>query len=275
MKPSYTPSYTQIQPMLAKDVDINHIKGDIIVQPKLDGIRAIWDSATQQLHTRSGKVITSCDHIIQQLYALKMDCCDLDGEIFTTELPFETINGLVRKQQPQADTLKLQFHVFDIINRYPARERAIWVTAIEPNKIIKPVATFFTTHKTIQQYYQCFLDSDLEGMILRDPKGYYQSGKADALYRVKPVHDTEAALVGFEPSTTAKNSKTFGSLVLQLPNGKKFKCSGLSDKQRNHLWQTKPLGASITIFFKGYTKNGLPREPRFKTIRTDLIGAVA
>jgi len=261
--------------MLAKDVALNHIQGDIIVQPKLDGIRAIWDSATQQLHTRSGKVITSCDHIIQALYDLKLDCCDLDGEIFTTQLPFETINGLVRKQQPQAETAQLQFHVFDIINDYPAKERAAWLSLIGPSTIIKPVATFFTNHKTIKEHYQCFLDSDLEGMILRNPNAQYQGGKTNALYRVKPVFDTEATLVGFEPSTTAKNSKTFGSLILQMANGKTFKCSGLSDQQRKDFWKKQPLGASITIFFKGYTKNGIPREPRFKTIRTDLIGVAA
>jgi len=251
-----------------KDIDLNQIQGNVIVQPKLDGLRVTWNKDTAQLYTRNGNVITSCDHIIAEIYALGLQNQPLDGEIYATALPFETINGLVRKQQPEADTLKLQYHLFDVINGQSATDRAKWLQCIKPSAIIKPVATFFTTHSKLQELYQCFLDSGCEGMIIRDPN-------STAVYRVKPVQDMEATLIGFQPTTSLAHQHSFGSLILQLPSGKTFKCAGFSEAQRHQLWQQQPLGQLVTILFKGLTANGIPREPRFKAIRHDIAGVAA
>ncbi len=264
-----------LKPMLAKDVHASQFRGDVIVQPKLDGVRAVWDPATSSLRTRNGREINSCPHIINDIYAQGLQHLPLDGEIYCRELPFESINGLVRRQQPEAASTRLQFHVFDVITGDTARQRAEWISQWPGGKAVKPMATFFIDAGEINDYYQLFLDSDCEGLIVRDPDARYQPGKSDALGRIKPVYDMEATLIGFEKTTSAHNRDTFGSLILQLPTGKTFKCSGLTRQQRQHLWQKKPYGAAITVLFKGLTPNGLPREPRFKAIRTDLTGVAA
>lgn len=266
----------KISPMLAKDVDINNIKGKVLVQPKLDGVRATFNPRTGHLHTRNGNIISSCEHIIKAIFANQLQDHHLDGEIYTDELAFQVINGKVRKHHPDLDTLKLQFHIFDLIDdSLTADKRAEWVMGITPSNIIKPVATFYAIQDNIKEYYQCFLDSGLEGIIIRDPNAKYCHGRTSHLGRVKPVKDMEATLIGFEPSSSELNKKTFGALILQLPNGKTFKCSGMTAAQRIKLWNQNPIGASVTILFKGLTLKGLPREPRFKTIRYDILEAVA
>jgi len=270
------PDNTKSRPMLAIDVDINNIKGRVLVQPKLDGVRAIWNPNTGQLHTRNGNIITSCEHIIEAIFANQLENHHLDGEIYTDDLPFQVINAKVRKHQPDQDTLKLQYHIFDLIDdNLTADKRAEWLAHITPSQVIKPVATFYATQSDIKDYYQCFLDSGLEGIIIREPKARYRHGRTEQLGRVKPVQDMEATLVGFSPTTSVSNRNTFGSLILRLSNGKTFKCASFTPTQRKKLWQQKPIGASITVLFKGLTIKGLPREPRFKAIRYDIIEGAA
>ncbi len=272
-QPSIT---TTIRPMLAQDVEPNQLTGRVIVQPKLDGVRAFWDAHTQSLHTRNGRIITSCGHLVRDIYALGLQHLCLDAEIYCRALPFETINGLVRKREPEDDTLTLELHVFDIINDdETAEQRAQRVNALPVSRLIRPMATFFADATEVEDYYEYFLDSDCEGIIVRAPYARYIQGRSKALGRIKPVYDLEATLIGFEPSRSERHRDTFGALILQLPNGKTFKCSGLTDQQRREFWRQKPLGVSITVLFKSLTQNGLPREPRFKTIRTDLIGVAA
>ncbi|MDO9105845.1 MAG: hypothetical protein Q7U57_12900 [Methylovulum sp.] len=262
-----------VMPMLAKDADLHEITGPVLVQPKLDGIRAIWNPKTQQLQTRAGNVIRSCDHIITAIREQQLQHLCLDGEIFTPELPFQTINGLVRNQSTGADTLKLPYHIFDQINVHlTADKRAQWLAGIMPSASIKPVSTFYATPETIGDYYQGFLDSGCEGLIIRDPGAYYQPGKSAALLRVKPVKDMEAILVGFKKTASKRNRDSFGALVLKLPSGKTFNCSGIKDDQRKRLWHKKPIGESVTFFYQGFTEDGIPRFPRFKAIRHDMHG---
>lgn len=260
-----------IKPMLAKPISLNQFSKPVLVQPKIDGIRAIFNPKTQQLTTRNGNVIHSCDHIILALTLQGLNHLTLDGEIYTDALPFEVINGLVRAKQPQAETLKLQYHIFDRVDyQVDAAKRAEMLAHILPNEIIRPVPTFIATPDNVDFYYQAFLELGFEGLIARDPKALYQGDRCDALRKLKPTEDMEAVLVGFEATDSDRNRSSFGAMVLRLRNGKTFRCSGLSDRQRQALWQRKPLGESVTFTFQGFTADGVPRFPRFKAVRHDI-----
>ena len=115
-------SYDKFDPMLAGDytkVKVKPTSG--YSQPKLDGIRCIANS--KGLWTRTGKPITSCPHIWEEVRDLleSNPNVTLDGELYNHELKqdFNKIVSLVRKTKFTDDDLAesqrlVQYHVYDI-----------------------------------------------------------------------------------------------------------------------------------------------------------------
>ncbi len=273
-------------PMLASaDVCETHLyRTGGMVQPKLDGIRAVWCPETQALYTRNGNKITSCDHIVA---AIKQTTASnpefnanwqasgwrLDGEIYHHDLSFQQINALVNSKTSGEAQQVLQFHIFDIANRRDNFFRLQQVGFIHENAIVKTVKRGHISCKLdFDRYYQRTLKAGYEGIIWRSFSGRYEYGKrSKGLVKVKPVQDTEAELIGFETTRSGKNADTFSALKLRMPNGIEFRCAGLSDHDHELIWLTRPLGAAVTVHYDSLTQRGAPRHPRFKDIRHDLF----
>lgn len=103
--------------MLAPKARLDEIGGfSWLLQPKLNGIRAVWNPDTQALETRSGRAITCVSHIVETLRSCKLACYALDGEIWTPDLPFQEINGLAARETAMEANYLLEFHVFDVID---------------------------------------------------------------------------------------------------------------------------------------------------------------
>ena len=268
---SIDPRLTATQrPMLAQSIALTDVRGTVFVQPKFDGIRAVFCPQTQAFYTRNGKPLRSCDHLVQALRARGLNHEALDGEIYRHDLPFDVISGLARRQTASVETEQLQFHVFDRIHPSDTmQDRIAWLSGLVSCEHIKIVPTYSATRATVSEYYQMFLDSGFEGMIVRDPDDRYRPGSR-TLGKIKPVQDMEAILVGFATSRSAQHRETFGALILQLASGKTFQCAGIEEDVRQQLWQTQPLGAPITVKYQELSPNGIPRFPRFKAIRHDL-----
>jgi DNA ligase-1 len=267
---------TSIKPMLAQKATLNKIAKPMFVQPKLDGVRAVWDASKKALFTRNGKQITSCDHIVKALIALEVDH-DLDGELFCWDMPFETLNGLVARKSASDACSSIEFHVFDFVCDKPTYQRMSWLPMLvgflrkQSQRVpIKVVEARLLKPGQLQEWFDSFVADDFEGMVLREPESPYIHDRTDALLKVKPVMDMEAEIIGFEPAKTGRNKHTFAALVVRLPNGKQFRCSGISDQQRSMLWRSKPIGSLVTFSYEGFFKTGVPRFPRFKSLRFDL-----
>lgn len=260
---------TSIQPMLVKSVTFDQFTSNVLVQPKLDGVRAIWDASNKALFTKNGRQITSCDHIVEALVALNIND-HLDGEIYCSTLPFQTINGLCNRRIATDACADLQFHVFDVINDETTVSRLKQVAELEMRfypcgtKALQTVPVHFSPSSDIESWYNNFIRQGYEGIIIRDPMSLYLSGVG----KIKPVEDMEGTLIRFIPSTS-RHSSTFGSMLLQLDNGRQVKCSGLSDKDREALWESQPIGEQITFYYEGTFLDGTPRFPRFKSVRYD------
>ena len=116
---------TTILPMLAFDYNKRgkDIKFPCFIQPKLDGVRLLIkvNHKNIECYSRTGKRFEYLKHIekdIRNMYTeLKLEKeIFIDGELFTTEIPFEEISGLCRKQEKVDELTKLQFHIFDTFN---------------------------------------------------------------------------------------------------------------------------------------------------------------
>ena len=264
-----------MEPMLATKCDITAVtQNNYLCQPKLNGIRAIWDPESKTLLTRNGNTIKSVEHIVDQLKSCNFNNLPLDGEIFTNKVSFQRLNGLVRRQQSSNETLILKFHVFDIaIKEMLCENRVSLLDNLNISSYIKKVTSIEICHKSqIRNLYKQYLNQGFEGIILREKQETYFPGRTRALLKIKPVMDMEAKLIGFAPAKEydSKNSNTFGSLILQLDNGLVFQCGGLTAHDRTVLWAKKPLGADVTFRYGALSDNGIPVFPRYSNIRWDI-----
>jgi len=73
----------------------SEIKFPCFVQPKLDGVRCVV--VDNKLYSRNGNRFPVLPHIEDELKLNNRDNLILDGELFTDDINFEKIVGLVKK----------------------------------------------------------------------------------------------------------------------------------------------------------------------------------
>ena len=259
-----------------------------LVQPKINGIRATWHPEKHRLYTRNGREITSMPHIVYELKHNSLNFLPLDGEIYSDEVTFQDLNGLVRrggtkfkkenehmlKRILDAKIQSCYFYVFDFMDpdiKAKKREKILQKLR-ESDNIIRVPSFLVKNENEAKEYYNIFLSEGFEGIIFRNTKSLYSGGRSEGnLYKLKPTFDLEAKLVGFEPAEKGPHKNTFKSLLLQLPNGIYFCCGNLTEIDRYRIWNDNPIGATVNIKFSGdFTKDGRPIFARYNTIRTDI-----
>jgi DNA ligase-1 len=99
------------------------------VQPKLDGLRCV-SYATRggavcevALQSRTGAFFTGLPHIAAALrpYLSQHPSIVIDGELYTDQMPFEELAGLIKKKKISGSDVerlkKVKYHVYDIYDR--------------------------------------------------------------------------------------------------------------------------------------------------------------
>ena len=102
------------------------IKFPCFVQPKLDGLRCVSYSTRTAgatavaLQSRTGAFFTGLPHIAAALrpYLSQHPNIVIDGELYTDQMPFEELAGLIKKKKitdsDVARLKKVKYHVYDI-----------------------------------------------------------------------------------------------------------------------------------------------------------------
>lgn len=105
------------------------IKFPCFVQPKLDGLRCVsyairrmggGGTGAVALQSRTGAVFTGLPHIENALrpYLSQHPSIVIDGELYTDQMPFEELAGLIKKKKITIDDVerlkKVKYHVYDI-----------------------------------------------------------------------------------------------------------------------------------------------------------------
>ena len=102
------------------------IKFPCYVQPKLDGLRCVSyatrtaNDASIVLQSRTGAFFTGLPHIAAALrpYLSQHPSVVIDGELYTDQMPFEELAGLIKKKKiTESDVARLKkvkYHVYDI-----------------------------------------------------------------------------------------------------------------------------------------------------------------
>lgn len=262
-------------PMLAHPMDkkLKHVTFPGFVQPKLDGIRMIW--GMNEAYTRNGKEMLGVPKLVQQLEQ-HFDMQKLDGELYTKDIPFESIVSSVRRTVNIKEDERVQYWVFDCIARLPFNERMSYITFLFASKrthlssrlVLVPT---YEVHcmEDIDDYLKAFEDEGYEGLIYRSFDGPYEYKRSKHLLKLKSFKDCEGIVIDFVEGK-GKYVGMLGAVVVKLPGPETCEVgTGFDDAARAHIWNNKKkyLGKSMTIKYQELTKKNIPRFPVFITWR--------
>jgi DNA ligase 1 len=243
------------------DVDVTQY----LISEKFDGVRAIWDG--KQLITRQGTPIVTPTWFTENFPKEA-----LDGELWIKRGAFDDVSGIVRKQTPVDDDWRqVSYLVFelphgegDFSHRYQTLKRIINKAKVNHLKLVKQFA--MTNKNQLKQKMATVVKAGGEGLMLHRGNALYETGRSDALLKLKPFLDAEAVVIA-HLSGKGKYEGKMGALLVELPNGIQFKLgTGFSDAQRAN---PPAIGSTVTFLYQENTKKGKPRFARFLRIRKE------
>lgn len=274
--------------------DINHFP--VLGQEKYDGIRCIFNNGVAQ--SASGKPLP-CEWLQNLAQIVHLP---LDGEIVHDDGYNAAESWTMSRDSKYNEEVK--FIAFDIVydeadfeTRYHAliRQCPTYLPVIS----IAPTETLYSAFE-VNNYIRAKLEHNkAEGVIIRQPFTYYKHGRSTATKQeccaIKPFHDFEAVIIGFEPLKTnlnpletnefglakrshaAKNKQVLeilGSFVCRrLSDNAVFKVgTGFDGAQRIWYWLDRESLLNKTIVCKSlrFGEKDAPRSPVFKGFRNPL-----
>ncbi len=269
-------SYDKFDPMLAGDytkVKVKPTNG--YSQPKLDGIRCIANS--KGLWTRTGKPITSCPHIWEEVRDLleSNPNVTLDGELYNHELKqdFNKIVSLVRKTKftdtDLAESQRLvQYHVYDIhcssnpdvtfsIRNVELEE---YVTNSFEQYVHLVPTTFCYNQDELDELYSSYMTDGYEGQMIRlDEK--YENKRSKFLLKRKEFITEEFEVVSMEEGqgNWSGHTKRF---ILKLDDGREVGAGARGNQEQlSKLWESQETPDWATLRYFDLTPDGIPRFP--------------
>ena len=290
----YFPMLAQTFDPKSKTTKKNTIEFPCFVQPKLDGLRCVVyrDPATGEIRrqSRTGTYFDTMSHIAESLAPLfaRFPNAILDGELYTTEIPFEELAGLIKtkKLTPQ-DYEKLcviEYHIYDIVDEtmpYHARHDSIkkmfaQVAASSSSsphvlpRYIRLVPTIEAkTPAEFKAEFGRFIEEGYEGIMLRNKTGMYRCNyRSHDLQKYKEFMEDEFKIVGF----TQGDGRDKGTVIwiCDTKEGNEFRVRPRGTMEsRRKLYQTgeKFVGKMLTVIFQELTEEGKPRFPVGKDVR--------
>ena len=273
----------RFKPMLAsKWADRKeHVAGQVHMQPKLDGMRCI--AKADGLWSREGKPIYGAPHIFEQLQPLFDRYPDLiiDGELYNHDLKddFNQIVSAAKKQKPTEEDLavsreKLQYWVYDLPSQkaeFSQRTRVLQnmiYIGLDGDHSIIITPTLDTFAEDIDKIAAEYIEAGYEGAMVRLPGGY-ENKRSNTLIKWKEMQDEEFTIVDIQEGD-GNRAGMAARVVLALGEDRTFSaglignvayCKQLLADKDAH------IGKKGTVVFQNYTPDGVPRFPKFKTVR--------
>ena len=236
-----------------------------LVSEKYDGVRALWDGRV--LRFRSGLTIAAPGAFIERLPAVP-----LDGELWLGRGRFETLSGLVRRQEPDvAAWRELRYMVFDLpgaSGNFAERAQRIaalvrqtaWpqLQAVEQQVLPTPDA--------LRRRLDEVVAAGGEGLMLHRADAPYETGRSGSLLKLKPLHDAEARVIGLVAGR-GRHAGRMGALQVRSSAGVDFLLgTGFSDAQRD---APPAIGTLVSYTHRGHTADGVPRFASFLRLRSE------
>lgn len=243
------------------------IKYPAYIQPKLDGVRALYNYTTNTFKSRSGLPIGQGSHnILKELREATWPDghLHLDGELYAHGLSFQNVMKLVNSNDP-----KLTFSVYDYAGTadpYSTRLEKIkrFFLANVGLKHIKYVETLVANSPAdVKKLHDRFVSEGYEGAIVRSGDGVYTPSRSNHLQKVKEFQDAEFRVEGHKKDVSGKvlwvcSSGGGGRTFTVKPNS-----SDVMSNEVNHGSRSAAslVGRLYTVKYQELTDDGIPRFP--------------
>ena len=290
------------------------------VQPKLDGLRCV-SYATRSgpgggnntapavaLQSRTGAFFTGLPHIAAALrpYLLQHPSVVIDGELYTDQMPFEELAGLIKKKKITDSDVerlkKVKYHVYDIYDRVqhdmPYSERmGVLASAVRRcgcvandtfhsggmsanHRVLRSdteaaaVVVLVRTEKVaalgdFRRLFAEFVEAGYEGIMLRNAAGVYRANyRSNDLQKYKEFMEDEYRIIDFKEG----EGRDAGAViwVCETADGKEFSLRPRGSIEQRREWFNDGesyIGKYVTVIFQELTEEGKPRFPVGKALR--------
>jgi DNA ligase 1 len=275
---------TKILPMLAVTYSTTSTKrNDIVypcmIQPKLDGLRCIMymKDGVVKAQSRTGGYFESLSYLTDASRELFHNHPDLilDGELYTMDIPFETLAGLIKKKHLSHDDTSaleryVKYHVYDLVSDQPFHERLEKLNRLSfPSYIIQVLTITIPTMDEFRHYFSTFVEQGYEGIMLRNINGLYQQGyRSHHLQKYKEFCEEEYPIIGYEDGDG--RDKGCVIWICNTKEGKEFRVRPRGTMEQRKVWfqQGKSfIGKMLTVIYQELSEQNVPRFPVGKAIR--------
>jgi hypothetical protein len=287
------------------------IKFPCFVQPKLDGLRCVsyatrcGNDVTVALQSRTGSFFTGLPHIAAALrpYLSQHPSVVIDGELYTDQMPFEELAGLIKKKKITDSDVerlkKVKYHVYDIYDHsqsnMPYSERlGVLVDAVRrcacvandtltsgsPHRMLRSateaatVVILVRTEKVaaladFRRLFSEFVEAGYEGIMLRNAEGIYRANyRSNDLQKYKEFIEDEYLITGY----TQGEGRDAGAVIwlCETEDGKEFTVRPRGTMEQRRIWFNEGatyVGKKLTVIFQELTEEGKPRFPVGKAVR--------
>lgn len=253
-----------LEPMLAKKavlefdddgelVKHNLPKEDLLVDYKLDGIRALVSIRDDKvrLRSRQNKDFLFMDHIrksIKMMFDFLPPGTILDGELFNPKLEFNQITSIVKqKKTPSENEIKMKYYIYDVIESdgLDAEKRKkllinVYKQAKRKYKDFRHIRIVNGKRMKVRDL-KSQLDkaeaAGFEGLMIRFPLlgksdkdillSSYRRKRTTSLWKLKSFAEKEAVVIGVKRGKGKNKDKA--SFVLKDDKGKVFSANAAGD----------------------------------------------
>ena len=263
-------------PMLAHDYN-KRGKGALFpcfVQRKYDGVRCIGMPG-KGIFSRLKKQFPHLEHIVEELSMLPANMI-LDGELYTNELTFQEIVGMVKRETlkagDEAKQVQIKFHVYDTVNEWTYEQRNLMLQRLFKKHAFKHLVLVQTdvceSEDQMKEMHANYVAEGYEGIMLRNKQGLYKNARSVDLLKYKEFFDAEYKITGFTEGQGLEEGCVIW--VCETEDGNAFSCrprGSREDRQKLFLHGDKHVGKLLTVRYQEKTDTNMPRFPVGITIR--------
>lgn len=289
-----------VRPMLASTFSFDLYKKEnsrafkielpAFVQRKYDGIRCLSYLKDDRviLESRKGIEFENFEKLKSQLKPIFEKLPSgfyFDGELYTKNIPFEAISGLIRITEKKALRRdkelidQIEYHIYDFVDMnepfMTCKDRFQFLYHIldanlKNAPLCRSVETFALNYlNEIKDMHDTFVKEGFEGIMIRDMAGVYECNKRSRyLQKYKVFMEEEFIIVGFHDGTGDES----GAIIwdCKTANDKLFSVrpkGTVESRKQLFIDGQKYINKYLTVIFQEYSEDGIPRFPVGKAVR--------
>lgn len=257
--------FPKLSPMLC-DVWDGKLNGGRLMEPKLDGLRAIGvvdDDGNTTWISRNGKELWNTEIVDLEIKGLGIRNVALDGEFFAGN--FGESMSITKSQSPHKNRERLRFFLFDMLevsewnamkcNRTTVERKSVLRESFLPgtvDKIVIVPSHMVTDEMQADRLLDGFMTQGFEGAVLKDPNAPYIFDRSGYWVKVKPQQEADLVIYGVEEGE-GRLQNSVGAIKVQGKVNYKGRIyeidtrvgTGLSDAVRNRMWDLNNAGQLV------------------------------